>query len=156
MNLFLHILIHISLSFLAGFVVWRALKEGITGYFQVFLVFFSALVLGVAVDFDHFIDYFLAFGFSFNSDYFISGYQFLKSDRLYVLLHAWEYVVILAILAFLIKNKLAKAMFFSLALGLFFHLSADVLIDNVPARTYSIIFRVKNNFELEKIVTPEH
>lgn len=149
MPLTLHIAIHIFLSLAAGFIVWKIYKKP-------FLAFFFALLSGVAVDLDHFIDYFLAFGFHFRLDYFSQGYQFLKSEKVYVLFHAWEYVIILLIIFLFIKNKTGKAIFLSLALGLVFHLSADILIDAAPIKTYSIIYRAENNFEIEKLAYPEH
>jgi len=157
MNLFLHILIHILLGFLAGIISWQIYKKDLHAHWQVFLVFFSALASGVAVDLDHFIDYFLAFGFQFNFDYFLSGYQFLKSDKIYIFFHAWEYVVIFVILAVILRKILAKAIFFSLALGLFFHLSADCLLnEGMRQQAYSMVYRIKNNFDVESLVTVEH
>jgi hypothetical protein len=149
MNLLLHISIHILLGLVAGFIAWKLWKRP-------FLAFFSGILGGVAVDVDHLVDYFLAFGIHFNLNYFIWGYSFLKSDKIYLLFHAWEYVVILLVLVLLFKNKAIKTVFFGLALGLFFHLSADVVIDKLPMRSYSIIYRAKNNFDLQKIVTPFH
>lgn len=147
-SLALHIFIHISLSILAGLIVGRVFK-------QYRLSVGVALVSGFLVDFDHFIDYFLAFGASFNLNYFIKGYQFLKSDKLYIIFHGWEYAVFFLFLAIVFKRKLKKAIFGGLALGLLFHLSADVIIDQVPPVTYSLIYRAKNNFQMEKLITPQ-
>lgn len=149
MPLSLHLSIHVFLALLAGFIVWRIWKKPL-------ISFFFALVSGVAVDFDHFIDYFLAFGWNFRLDYFKEGYQFLKSDKLYIFAHGWEYAIILVILVFLTRNYAWKSLCLGLALGLFFHLSADVLIDQMPIISYSILYRAKNNFALEKLVYPEH
>ncbi|HPN96160.1 MAG TPA: hypothetical protein PLK35_00175 [Candidatus Moranbacteria bacterium] len=149
MNLFVHLLIHILFGLLAGFIVWRIWKK-------IILSFFSALLSGVAVDFDHLIDYFLVFGADFRLDYFINGYSFLKSDKIYVLFHGWEYVIIGAALALILENKTAKTIFLALSLGLFFHLSADVFIDNLPVKSYSLLYRAKNNFDSQKLLYPDH
>lgn len=145
----IHILIHVAASLLAGIIVWRIWKNPAAA-------FLSALISGVAVDFDHFIDYFLAFGWSFNFYYFTKGYEFLKSNKMYTLFHGWEYAVILLLAVFLLKNKTAKTICLALSLGLFFHLGTDVVIDKIPIKSYSIINKIRNNFEMQKLVTPEH
>lgn len=154
-DLFLHLSLHILTGILAGYLVWRIWgKPELSFIFGIAGAFF--------VDLDHLIDYFLAFGWNFSASwrigYFINGYQFLKSDKVYVLFHGWEYVIILLILAiWVLKNKTAKTVFLALALGLFFHLSIDSLTnEGAKISTYSIINRAKNNFELKELVTPEH
>lgn len=150
MSLFWHIFIHIALSLLAGliiFLVWR----------KFWLAIIPTLISGVAVDFDHLIDYLLAFGWHFRLDYFERGYQFLKSDKIYILFHAWEYVIIFVVLAVIFRNNLTKTIFFSLALGLFFHLGADCLLnEGMRPQAYSIVYRIENNFNTERLVAPEH
>lgn len=144
----LHISIHIILSILAGFIVWKVWKKPAAS-------FISALISGVAVDFDHFIDYYLAFGWNFNLYYFKQGFEFLRSDKMYTLFHGWEYVIMLLLAVLIFRAKAVKTVFLALALGLFFHLSADVIIDGMPAKSYLIIYKIKNNFDIEKLVTPE-
>lgn len=145
----IHISIHVILSLIAGMIVWRIWKKPSAS-------FLSALISGVAVDFDHFIDYFMAFGWSFNFYYFTKGYEFLKTNKMYTLFHGWEYAAILFLAVFLLKNKTAKTALLALALGLFFHLGADVVIDKIPVKSYSIINKMRNKFEIEKLVAPEH
>lgn len=149
MSLFLHLLIHLMLAILAGFIVFRIWKKPVVS-------FLASLAGGVGVDFDHFIDYYLAFGKKWNMAYFQNGYQFLKSDKLYILFHGWEYVIILILAVFIMKNRVIRSIFLALALGLFFHLCADVVIDGLPVSSYSVINRARNNFSLEQIVYPEH
>lgn len=148
-GLSLHLFIHIFFSLLAGGVVFWFWKKPIAS-------FAAAIAGGVLVDFDHFIDYFLAFGWHFRLDYFKQGYQFLKSDKIYIFFHSWEYVIILLIIVLIAKNKTARSIILGLAVGLFFHLCADVVIDVVPIKFYSIIYRAKNNFEIQKLAYPEH
>lgn len=145
----MHLSIHLSFALLVGFIVFRIWHKSTAS-------FMGGALGGFLIDLDHLIDYFLAFGFNFKPDYFINGYQFLKSDKIYVLFHGWEYVIILFGAVYVIKNLKLKSFLFALALGAFFHLSADVVINNASVRFYSIIFRAKNRFETEKIVTPEH
>jgi len=148
MNLYLHLSIHLFLSLLAGFVAWRMWKCPAVS-------FLSGITGGFLIDLDHFIDYFLAFGTHFRFDYFIVGYQFLKSDKLYIFFHAWEYGILLVGLVFVVKNRILKSIFLGVALGLFFHLATDVVVDEVPPATYSITQRIQNDFDIEKLV-PDH
>jgi hypothetical protein len=144
----LHLSIHFLFSLLAGIIVWRIWRKPI-------LAISAAMLGGVLVDIDHFADYFLAYGWNFSWSYFIKGFEFLKSDKLYVLFHGWEYVVILLLVAIILKNKAAKSAFLALSLALFFHLVADVIMDKVPPKSYSVVFRAENNFNLQQLSYPE-
>jgi hypothetical protein len=145
----LHIFIHILFAFLAGIFVWRIWKKP-------FASFIFAFIGGVLIDLDHFIDYFLAYGVNFNLFYFIKGFEFLKTDKLYVLFHGWEYVLVSLAITLILKNKYAKSISLAFAVALFFHLSSDVILDKVPPKSYSVVFRAKNNFDLQKLSYPEH
>ena len=150
MPLLLHLSIHLGFSLLAGliiFLIWR----------KPLLSFSGGILGGFFIDLDHFIDYFLAFGLKFNLDYFSHGYQFLKSGKVYVLFHGWEYVIILIAVVFVLKSKRWKAFLFAIALGAFFHLGTDLVIDEgMSIKNYSVLYRARNDFLIEKIVTPEH
>lgn len=133
---------------MAGFIAFRIWRKSAAS-------FAGGMLGGLLIDLDHLIDYFLAFGFNFKLGYFANGYQFIKSDKVYVLFHGWEYVIILFGAVYIIKNLKLKSLVFTLAMGAFFHLSADVLINNTSVKFYSIIFRAKNDFEIERMATPE-
>jgi hypothetical protein len=157
MPLIPHLSIHLTLSLFASFLVWLFFEKHLSG------IILGALLGGFLIDFDHFIDYFLAFGLNFKLSYFTRGYEFLKSDKIYILFHGWEYVILLVALALVLKNKTIRtigatgAFIFAIALGAFFHLGADIVLnEGMTVKSYSIIFRAKNNFQMEKIVTPEH
>jgi hypothetical protein len=145
----IHLSIHIFFSLCAGLFVWKIWKKPI-------LASTFALLGGFFVDLDHFFDYYLAFGFKWNWFYFRNDFQVLKSGKIYILFHAWELVLILMCLVFLFKNKCAKTIFFSLALGLFFHLWTDVIIDQVSPKAYFLIYRIDNNFSNKAISSPKN
>jgi len=149
MGLFFHLLTHVVLALLAGLLVW--MTSGNMG-----IPFVAAFVGGVFIDLDHLIDYFFAFRTKFRMSYFLKGYQFLKSDKIYVLFHGWEYVIILLFFYVLLDNMVIQSSLLALALGMFFHLWTDVLINKIPARSYSLLYRMKNNFDMENLVTKEH
>lgn len=153
LSLPIHLSIHIFFALLAGFIVWLFFRKSLI------LTLLGGFLGGFMVDFDHFIDYFLAFGWNFNLYWFIKGYEFLKNDKIHLFFHAWEYVFLFAFLAIILKFKFLKLklFLFSLALGLFFHLSGDIIMnEGLMVRSYSMIYKIKSDFMIEKLVTPEH
>lgn len=149
MSLFLHLSIHLTLGIVAGLIAWLITKR-----FWASIV--PAVLAGTLIDLDHLIEYWLVFGWSFDSGHFIKGFEYLESAKMRVVFHGWEYVIILLAAYFLLKNRLAKTITLAIALGLFLHMGADSLINGIPPKSYSIIYRAANNFEMEKMVTPEH
>lgn len=149
MSLIAHLSIHLFSGLIVGFLVWRIWKKPVLSYL-------FAIIGGVLVDLDHLIDYYIAFGWNFKISYFLRGYQFLENERIYVLFHGWEYVVILAILLIITTNKTSKSIILALTLGLLLHLSADVMLNNIPIRSYSLVYRIKNKFSIQKLVDKEH
>lgn len=152
MSLSLHLLIHVLLSLAVGMVVWRIWRKPVASLF-------GALLGGVFIDLDHLIDYVLVFGPHFRLDYFLRGYQFLQSGKVYVLFHGWEYVIILLLSLFFIRKKsLAAAAFvLSLAVSMLFHLCFDVYVnDGMTVRAYSVLYRLSHNFDSKEMVTSEH
>lgn len=145
LSLPLHLSIHLFFSLLAGLIVWRIWKKPL-------LAVFFGFCGGFLIDLDHVIEYFWVFGWNWQWQYFRRGYQFLKSGELHVLFHAWEYVIILVLAVFLFKNKYVRTILLSLALGIFFHLATDVIVDDMPIRAYSLNYRIANNFEIARIV----
>ena len=147
-------LVHLMFSLLIGFIAWKLWKKPA-------LAFTSAILSGFLIDADHLIDWFFEFGFLFSLAGFIRGDQFASSDKLFILLHGWEYAIII-IVAFLVvasKSGFAKTktILFALGASLILHLGADsTMNDGLSFRSYSLIQRAKNNFDIEKLVTPEH
>lgn len=151
MSLAAHLFLHVLTALIVGYVVWR--------FWRLPLLSFGAAFFGaVLIDLDHLIDYFLAFGFHFDIFSFIHGGQFAENDRIYVLFHGWEYVILLLVAAWLVKStaKLRVA-FLALALGILFHLLIDVNVnDGMTVKSYSVVYRAAERYEMGKIVTPEH
>ena len=151
MSLSIHLSIHLFFALLAGLIIWLFFRR------NPFSALLGALLGGFMVDFDHFIDYFMAFPWNFHLNWFVKGYEFLKLDQIHLFFHAWEYVIILIALGIFLASKRAKVFFFSLALGLFFHLSGDVIMnEGLQIRSYSMIYKIRSGFQIEKLVTPEH
>ncbi len=151
MSLALHLFLHVLTALLAGYIVWRF-------YHKPLFSFGAAFFGAVLIDLDHLIDYFMAFGFHFSLISFIHGVQFAKNEKIYVLFHGWEYVILLLGLAWLAKSGMRlKVMALALSLGAFFHLVIDVNInDGMTLRSYSVVYRSMHHYELKQIVTVEH
>lgn len=159
MSLLFHELTHIFASLFIGYFIWRKSKSFI-------LSFFAALIGGVLVDLDHFVDYFIAYGASFDLNSFLKGYQFLQNDKIIVPLHAWEWIPALLLSYALLKKhykkhqfKLAKyilTFLLAFTLGLASHLAIDTFTNELILPGYSIIYRIKNNFAVEKLVKKDH
>lgn len=151
MSLASHLLLHIFTAAIAGYIIWR--------FFRHPLLSFGAAFFGsVLLDLDHLIDYYIAFGLHFDMLSFIHGEQFAKNDKIYVLFHGWEYVILLITVAWLIRSNIKlKAAVLALALGTFFHLLIDVNInDGMTIRGYSVMYRAVHDYEMKAIVTQEH
>ena len=151
MSLVLHLFFHVLSAFFAGYIVWRFYRNPI-------LAFGSAFFGAVLIDLDHLIDYFFAFGFHFNLTRFIHGEQFAQNDKIYVLFHGWEYVILLLGVVWLIKSNIKlKVATLALSLGAFFHLLIDVNVNGgMTMKSYSVLYRATHHYEMEKVVTPEH
>lgn len=150
MLLFLHLSIHLLFALLAGFIGWQLWRKP--------LVALAAGLLGsVFIDLDHLIDYFIAFGWHFNLSFFLHGYQFSKNDNIYIIFHAWEYVVLFVLIGLIYrKRRSVKTFYITLALGIFFHLTVDVLLNDMMIKSYSLIYRWQSNFLMEKIIKSEY
>lgn len=150
MPLSIHEFFHFLLSTFAALIVWRK-----KGNFK--LIFLTSILAGFFVDIDHLFDYVIAFGLSFNLQHFLAGYQFLKINRLYIPLHAYEYIPLLLVSAYFIKKyKMIQTLFVTIALSLFLHLAFDSMVNEIPVKSYFITYRISKNFELKKLVTPSH
>jgi hypothetical protein len=99
---------------------------------------------GILIDTDHFIDYFLHLDrWSLSS--FLHGH-FIMSRKLYLVFHAWEIVIVLALLS------LKWGDLIPLVVGMGTHLLTDTLMHfrNNPAG-YFILYRRKHRFAFDKI-----
>jgi len=142
--------LHLALSLLAGIIVYKIWGNKLVS-------FIAAIAAGFLIDADHLFDYLLAFGWKFSLMDFLMGRQFLVSDKLYLPLHGWEYVIVLMIIVIVFKNKIFRSVALALGLSLFLHLAADTFWNHgLMFKSYSIIYRARNDFETERLVTPEH
>ena len=151
MSLVFHLSLHVLTALLAGLISWLLFENPL-------ISFIGGFVGGVFIDLDHLIDYFLAFRWRWRISYFLKGYQFLKSDKVYVLFHGWEYIIFLGLV--LLMMDMSSSVFvglFALGLGALFHLVVDTFVNHgMTVQGYSFFYRLKRRFDVEKIVTSEH
>ncbi|MFA5163549.1 MAG: hypothetical protein WC441_03395 [Patescibacteria group bacterium] len=140
MPLSLHLFIHFSLALISGYLLGKYFKLVKIGLLAGFLG-------GFLIDLDHVFEYFFVFGFHFSLSRFLSGWQFLKSDTIYLIFHAWELVAALFLVALLLKAKHKIRVFILvLAAAMTVHLFSDVIINHYPWRFYSFIYRRQEDF----------
>ena len=101
------------------------------------------------IDVDHFIDFWLARGFSLDLIEFFSIQYFDEAGRAMVLFHGWEYMLFFGYLGFK-KNKIKNkwhSPFTAISMGMLPHLIWDShTVGSVIF--YSIIYRISTGFAL--------
>ncbi len=147
-----HELLHIFSSMTIGVIGGMITKEWT-------LTITTSLIAGVFIDLDHLYDYWRAFGIKFNLKYFLKGYQFLKNEKIYLPLHAWELVFLLFFITYFIDftNFMNfKTILLTFSFSLFFHLVIDIFTNKLFFSSYLYLNRLFSRFQLEKLVSKEH
>ncbi len=146
MSLFIHLLIHASLALLIGYLLGLYFGRPV-------LMIFVSLLTGFFIDIDHLLEYLIYFRV-FNLNSFLASQHLIESGQVFLYFHAWEYVILLLILALIFHRRyLIKAVLITAALSMFVHLVSDCFINSMPFKYYSIIYRAKHNFEIERILS---
>lgn len=102
---------------------------------------FLAVVGGIFIDLDHFLDHFLFFKNRFNISEFM-GLVFLNSGKVYLFLHSWEINICLLGLSLFFKSPA----WFVFSLSLAIHLG----VDNIQRRRplfYFLSYRISKGFD---------
>jgi len=128
-------IVHLLLSTLIGLFFWST--SGIWG-----LV--GAIFAGFLVDSDHMIDYliYLKNWRKFSIKQFISSEQFVKSNKLYIFFHSWEYGLIFLTLSITLNFPILT----TISISYLTHLTIDQLTNDVRPFTYFILARAKHGF----------
>lgn len=149
MPLSLHIFIHFVLAILIGYLCGRHFK-------QVSLGVMLGFIGGFLIDLDHVLEYLLFFNWHFDLWGFLAGRQFLLSDQIHLWFHAWEYIIVLLLGAWIFKKyKILELVLFTLAVAMSVHILSDSFINNFPLKYYSLSYRAEMNFAAEKLLSPE-
>lgn len=137
---FFDLLKHMSVTSIIAIFLWykyRNLKLIIIAY-----------LAGVLVDVDHLFDYFVWAGWRFDfSEFFDPSIYVRATNKAFVLLHGWEYLMILWLIAQRLKRKVA-----GIHLALILPYLCHLLIDQSPFTraplAYFFVYRLINNFSL--------
>jgi hypothetical protein len=145
MPLWLHLLTHFLLAVLVGLIFWRASK-------LFWLSLIAAIIGGFLIDVDHLIEYWIVFH-RFSWFGFLNGWQFLWSGKNYLIFHAWEYLPILLLGAFLLRRRQKIAVFLAvLAAAGFIHLVTDCFINQYSPKFYSLSYRFVYHFSAQDLL----
>jgi len=149
LSLPLHLSIHFVLAVLSGLLIGSYFKK-------IWLGIIAGICGGFLIDFDHILEYFLVFGPHFNFTYFFEGREFLLSDKTRIYFHAFEYVPVLLILAYLLRRfRLVLIFLIAFTMAGYVHLVSDCIINGYPVRTYSIYYRASKEFKTVDILSSE-
>lgn len=117
-------------------------------YFKEWSLIIIALSTGWLVDFDHLLDYFKAWkvrGFSRKAlTSIFAGNYFLINNRVYVILHAWEWIIIW-FFGWSLAGRFDVAL--TGATSLMVHLSMDHLSYKLHRHAYFITYRIIRGFD---------
>lgn len=145
----LHLAIHLYLAILSGYLAGKYFKN-------IWLGLIVGVMGGFFIDLDHILEYLLVFNWHFNLQYFFEGRQFIKSDQIHLWFHAWEYILVLLLLAFVLRKKeIFKVILVTLAIAMSVHLLTDTIINKVPLKFYTLTYRAGLGFEAKNLMSPE-
>ncbi|MHB8903924.1 MAG: hypothetical protein ACYC40_02390, partial [Patescibacteria group bacterium] len=120
MPLSIHLSIHFLVAVLIGYLANRYFKKKP-------ITFIAAILGGFFIDLDHVLEYFLYYGWHFNLNYFLAGREFLLSNKIHLFFHAWEYIPVLLLAAYLLRKRKNLAIFILIfCIAGSFHLISDV------------------------------
>jgi len=146
MKFFTHMLIHFLLATIACYAVYFLFRDP-----RAVVICFAAAIL---CDLDHIFEFWAAYGFTLNPIKFwkvtLSKRNYFKeTGKVHLFFHGWEYIIIVMI-AGAVTSKYNLAVSFSLGYGL--HLLWDQVNFGKHALSYSLLFRLQQDFDLEKII----
>lgn len=139
--LIIHEIGHTAMYFLLAIILMHCLnikkvpwKLLLFGYF-----------VSVFIDSDHLLDYFIyKNALTLNIKEFLTSDYFSANGKIYVLFHAWEWVLLLIVSYFVTRKKYPAVLF--VATGLIAQLIFDTISHGFDPRVYLITYRIINNF----------
>ena len=107
----------------------------------------TVFLSGIFIDLDHILDYFLyEKKIKLDIKDFFYKCEALILNKVYLLLHSYELIIILAILAYFTNNYIVLG----LLIGFGTHIMLDLAANKVHFLGYSFIFRLINKFNSKK------
>jgi len=149
MPLALHLSLHLIIALAVGYTFGRYFKN-------VTLGLIAGFVGGFFIDLDHILEYFLTLPWPFHLTYFLQGREILISDKIRLWFHAWEYLPVLLLAAWLLRRRRKLTVFLlTVAVAAGVHLLSDSLINAYPLKFYSLSYRASVNFSAARLLPPE-
>jgi hypothetical protein len=114
--------------------------------FKSWILSVSALIAGIFIDLDHFIDYFREHGWSLNIKRFFQVYNMGQFNKVVLLLHGWEWLFLIFAVAWAVDwNPWITGTF----IGLSHHIILDAINSSSSLKTYSLFWRWTKNFDFD-------
>ena len=126
------------------------LSSGVLYFFTRSIPAASACFLsGIFIDLDHFFEYFYMFGCrAFSLKKFFQAADDHLYRKFFLFLHSYELAVIFWVISLvLIRRPWA----WGFSLGITLHIIADQIYNPCDYRTYFLIFRIRHNFEGDRL-----
>lgn len=107
---------------------------------------------GIFIDIDHFIDYFRENGWSLNIKDFFRTCNECQFDRIVLIWHGWEWIVLFGISSWLTDwNPWITGVF----LGISHHMIIDAVANSSKFKPYSLIWRWKKGFHFDTVFSDQ-
>jgi hypothetical protein len=108
----------------------------------------SCLIAGVFIDLDHVPDYMREYGNPLRIREFFLRFRRGEFDRIYLLLHGWEWIALLAVISWLSGwNHLITGT----TIGMAQHILLDTFNGSITFRAYSLYWRWRQGFRYATI-----
>ena len=98
-----------------------------------------SFIAGVAIDADHFIDYYLNHPFTLNLNRIYDAFEKPDLTKIYILLHSYEILIALWLSVCLFSMS---ASWIALAIGLTQHMIFDIFTNPIRVRGYFFTYRI--------------
>lgn len=140
-TLLLHEIGHTAIYLLLAILLTKLLKYK---KYPVKLIIVGYLIT-IGLDADHLLDYLIVKSFNgFNLNEFFFGSYMITAQKIYVLLHAWEWAILMVLLYFLFHEKYNFFLFVAIAIAA--QLIFDTISYGFDWQSYFIVFRAHHNF----------
>lgn len=136
-ELLVHEVLHLIIGTLLGFTLFKITRKK--------EVILWVILASLLIDIDHLVDYFLAYGFSFNLSVVSSGEYFDLNKKAILPFHSWEVALISVSLGF-IKSIRYRIIFLSIGVGMLGHLLVDQVTNAPPRDFFFILVRITHDF----------
>jgi len=107
----------------------------------------ACFISGILIDLDHVLDFLIIYGWPFTlKRFFQVFYHELKFKQIYLLFHAWEWMILLFVSAWMTSWN---PWFIGMFIGVGHHMVLDYINNGGYLWSYSLICRWRNNFDFE-------